>query len=624
MRTSKRFWRCGLAICVATLALAGSATAQYTLFEVGKLSDPSLGEASFGVGIRVNQNGQVFGVSDLPDAGSPSTYDQRGFVWDWTNGIRDLGTIEFTEEAFFYDANDAGQAVGYCQTGSDRAFIWDATNGMKPLAFLEQSENGAFAINQAGQVVGWGATGTGNSHAVLWDPSAKSYGAPVDLGTLSGPDSTAYAINEAGQVVGTSDVSTKSAKVIVVNWGFLWDATSGMRGLEPLTGHSYSEAYSINANGLVAGNSVSCGKRAVVWDSAKSLTPTDLGVLGGIESWILGQVMVNGIEGMVKSINDAGQVIGGSDTSVPAEDHAFVWDEDNGMQDLGTLGGEDSAAYAINSLGQIVGSADTPSAEHAVLWNTNGGKAIEITDLNDYVAGSGWSLWAAAGINEDGDITGIGVHNSEYKAFLLRRTRYNLKVQVQGIGSVEPAPGDHAILEGTIVTLKATPSTGWTFAGWQGDVSATTSTTTVTMDGPKTVTAVFTENLPSNGAIVSLTTAASGSGTVIPVGTTYYTSGTAVEVYASPDGGWEFVKWTGDVTGSANPLKLTLYGDTSLTAVFQQSVYGPQCPLPTGTALPAGHRDALWVGLMGVAFLVMGLAIRRRRRAHEARAPQSR
>ena len=60
-------------------------------------------------------------------------------------------------------------------------------------------------------------------------------------------------------------------------------------------------------------------------------------------------------------------------------------------------------------------------------------------------------------------------------------------------GSVNPAGGTYA--HGTVVTLTATPAAGYQYSGWWG-CSASADTCSVTMDGPKSVTALFTVTSP--------------------------------------------------------------------------------------------------------------------------------
>jgi probable HAF family extracellular repeat protein len=80
----------------------------------------------------------------------------------------------------------------------------------------------------------------------------------------------------------------------------------------------------------------------------------DLGTLGGVESHAY-------------AINKLGLVAGDSLTSTQ-ENHGFLW-ESGTMRDLGTLGGNQSTVAALNDRGQVVGYSTTATGEtHAFLW----------------------------------------------------------------------------------------------------------------------------------------------------------------------------------------------------------------------------------------------------------------
>jgi uncharacterized repeat protein (TIGR02543 family) len=71
---------------------------------------------------------------------------------------------------------------------------------------------------------------------------------------------------------------------------------------------------------------------------------------------------------------------------------------------------------------------------------------------------------------------------------------HTLTLQLSGNGSITPGTGTYDYAEGTVVSLTATPRSGWQFDGWTGDVAdASSAETTVTIDSDKTVTARFME-----------------------------------------------------------------------------------------------------------------------------------
>ncbi|MFC1933846.1 S8 family serine peptidase [Chloroflexota bacterium] len=68
---------------------------------------------------------------------------------------------------------------------------------------------------------------------------------------------------------------------------------------------------------------------------------------------------------------------------------------------------------------------------------------------------------------------------------------YELTINISGNGTTAPEAGVHSYPSGTVVELLATPAEGWVFAGWSGDITDNATTTQITMDFDKEVTANF-------------------------------------------------------------------------------------------------------------------------------------
>jgi probable HAF family extracellular repeat protein len=115
------------------------------------------------------------------------------------------------------------------------------------------------------------------------------------------------------------------------------------------------------------------------------------------------------------AINNSGEVFGGSNKSSDELYDAFFWTQSTGMQSLGA--GYGSRIWAANDSGQLVGAFDAYDAP--LLWTAAG----HAQNLNDLIpTNSGWLLYSANGINRLGQIVASGKINGEDHAALLTPT----------------------------------------------------------------------------------------------------------------------------------------------------------------------------------------------------------
>ncbi|WP_198517120.1 InlB B-repeat-containing protein [Tenacibaculum sp. SZ-18] len=157
-------------------------------------------------------------------------------------------------------------------------------------------------------------------------------------------------------------------------------------------------------------------------------------------------------------------------------------------------------------------------------------------------------------------ISGGSVDMGAYESLI---TQYTLTLNATD-GTITPDPAGGTYDDGTSVTLTATPDAGYEFVEWSGDASGTTNPLIITMDADKTITATFapiqrtlTVNA-TNGAVTTNPNPTNGT----------YDDGTSVTLTATPDAGYEFVEWSGDASGTTNPLIITMDADKTITATF--------------------------------------------------------
>jgi pectate lyase len=112
----------------------------------------------------------------------------------------------------------------------------------------------------------------------------------------------------------------------------------------------------------------------------------------------------------------------------------------------------------------------------------------------------------------------MDANKSVTATFATVNTTFTLTTNVVGSGAVAASPTGPTYAAGTVVTLTATASAGFSFAGWSGDLVSTANPATITMNANKSVTATFTSSTTPDfhlfGFAAGVTTGGKGGTTV--------------------------------------------------------------------------------------------------------------
>ena len=137
---------------------------------------------------------------------------------------------------------------------------------------------------------------------------------------------------------------------------------------------------------------------------------------------------------------------------------------------------------------------------------------------------------------------------------------YNVTINVNGNGNVTGA-NTGTYLEGTELTLTATPAEHYEFTGWTGDVESTDNPLTIIVDDNKNVTANFAKKQYT----LTVLTNDENKGTVTGAGT--YDYGTVVTIEAIAQPGYKLLYWSDDRSKELSRT-ITMNKNEALSAYF--------------------------------------------------------
>ena len=331
--------------------------------------------------------------------------------------IVEIPTLGGTEN-FAYAINNRGDVVGLSREAGDSsvgAFLF----GSAVVTSLDRL-NGSVPqdINKRGQI----ATGVYRNGVYVPALYDSRTGRIKTLGSFGGVfggifNGEAFSVNDRGQVVGYSYLDSLNRHAFLYSDGALTDL--GSFG-------GYSAALAINSSGDIEGfssDTVNGYPHAFVFREGVMI---EINPFGGPNN-----------ESIARGINDRRQVVGEGLVATGDAFNGFIYFDD-AITNIGTLeGGRNSSAFAINKHGQVVGIADQPYED--LCWDLAAGRYVPcikyaqraflyedgvMTDLNSLIApNSGWDLSWAFDINDRGQITGYGLKDGKFRAYLMTPNR---------------------------------------------------------------------------------------------------------------------------------------------------------------------------------------------------------
>jgi hypothetical protein len=259
-----------------------------------------------------------------------------------------------------------------------------------------------------------------------------------------------------------------------------------------------------------------------------------------------------------------------------SESHAFISKAEHIINELGIAVEPPEGQYSLTISSAPGGEVTTPG-EGMFIYN-----ADEVVDLfaepDEHYHFAGWT----GDVGTVGNVTAAATNiimSDSYSItanFELEEGWYSLTISSTEGGSVtDPGEGTSIYATDMVVDLFAEPGEHYHFGNWTGNVSTIddvySASTNITMSDSYSITANF--ELEEDYYSLSIFSTEGGSVTTPDEGTSVYAANTTVDLVAEPNEGYQFLKWTGDVSTIADvyaaSTNIAMNASYSITANFE-------------------------------------------------------
>jgi len=298
--------------------------------------------------------------NDCVVAGEIVNPDGSVSLGKWSNGVlTNLGAPPLLRSGFNrvrpFGINGSGAIVGgiYTRAGElpARAFV-HRDNNYTVLPLLHPTDLGgvAIGINSRGQVVGFDRTSNHNTQGWLWCDGAYS-----SL-SVSGTNTVAVGINSGGTIVGYRTVNFIQR---LLTGQYRHSCQRGYMLSHGTIQYLNGPVHAINDLGVAAGASTSPGQVMTTRSKGDAMATV---FKDGIATAIVS------LPSAAFGINSAGDVIGFY--RLGSGSRAFIWSSKCGALDITPAGYRSAVAAAINDRGDVLGYGETASGASQVFLLT--------------------------------------------------------------------------------------------------------------------------------------------------------------------------------------------------------------------------------------------------------------